>query len=194
MTPVYGTNPDALNPAAGQPSGVLVSMTTTERYKALIGGQKLLPSSTVDLALEEPEAEADGRPAQPSKPSCWPRLIKAGYAPTSVFPAPAEVVLPHGNQNGTPWKVTNFEHESTAPTMSLVDATADSINTVYAQVVARLGASTLDSMAEALGIDPAELPGAYPSQVLRNPLMFPPGNGRGLSPHSPTGASTTLLC
>ena len=47
-------------------------------------------------------------------------LIKAGYSPTSVFPAPPEVVLPHGNQNGTPWKVTNFEHESTAPTMSLV--------------------------------------------------------------------------
>ena len=50
--------------------------------------------------------------------------------------------------------------------MSLVDATALSVNTVYAQVVARIGATKLDSMAEAMGIRPAELKGAYPSQVL----------------------------
>ena len=93
-------------------------------------------------------------------------LLKEGYSVESVFPAPPEVVLPHGNANGTPWSVTNFEHETTAPQLSLIDATALSINTVYAQVVARIGAANLDAMAEALGISPSELPGAYPSQVL----------------------------
>ena len=33
-------------------------------------------------------------------------------------------------------------------------------------MVDRFGAANLDAMAEALGIDPSELPGAYPSQVL----------------------------
>ena len=162
---VYGTNPDALNPAAGQPSGALVSIDNNGEVKALIGGQNY-SESTVDLALGRAGGGSGRQAGSTFKAFMLAALIKAGYSPTSVFPAPPEVVLPHGNQNGTPWKVTNFEHESTAPTMSLVDATADSINTVYAQVVARLGASTLDSMAEALGIDPAELPGAYPSQVL----------------------------
>jgi membrane peptidoglycan carboxypeptidase len=37
---------------------------------------------------------------------------------------------------------------------------------VYAQVVARIGAGKLDSMARAMGIRPAELRGSYPSQVL----------------------------
>jgi penicillin-binding protein 1A len=50
--------------------------------------------------------------------------------------------------------------------MDLVDATALSVNTVYAQVVAKIGAAKLDAMAQAMGIRPAELSGAYPSQVL----------------------------
>ena len=57
--------------------------------------------------------------------------------------------------------------------MSLVDATALSVNTVYAQVVDRIGAANLDSMAEALGIRPSELAGAYPSQVLGTPDVSP---------------------
>jgi penicillin-binding protein 1A len=83
-----------------------------------------------------------------------------------VFPAPPTFTIPGGNANGQPWVVTNYEHESVRPQMSLIDATALSVNTVYAQVVARIGADKLDSMAKALGIDPAELPRAYPSQVL----------------------------
>ena len=36
--------------------------------------------------------------------------------------------------------------------LALIDATALSVNTVYAQVVDRIGAAKLDAMAEALGI------------------------------------------
>jgi membrane peptidoglycan carboxypeptidase len=162
---VYGDNPDALDPAAGEPSGALVSIDDNGDVKALVGGQDYA-QSTVDLALGTAGGGSGRQAGSTFKAFMLAYLLKEGYSPLSVFPAPPEVVLPHGNANGSPWDVTNFEHESTAPSMSLVDATADSINTVYAQVVDRLGAANLDATAEEMGIQPSELPAAYPSQVL----------------------------
>ncbi len=162
---MYGNNTDSLDPAAGEPSGALVSIDDNGEVKALVGGQNYA-TSTVDLALGAAGGGSGRQAGSTFKAFMLAELLKEGYSPLSVFPAPPEVVLPHGDANGTPWKVTNFEHESTAPKMSLVDATADSINTVYAQVVARIGAANLDAMAEDLGIRPSELSGAYPSQVL----------------------------
>jgi len=158
---MYGDNADSLDPAAGEPSGALVSIDDSGEVKALVGGQNYA-TSTVDLALGTAGGGSGRQAGSTFKAFMLAELLKEGYSPLSVFP----VVLPHGDANGSPWKVTNFEHESTAPEMSLVDATADSINTVYAQVVARIGAANLDTMAEALGINPSELSGAYPSQVL----------------------------
>jgi membrane peptidoglycan carboxypeptidase len=162
---IYGNNADALNPAAGEPSGALVSIDDNGEVKALVGGQNYA-RSTVNLALGTAGGGSGRQAGSTFKAFMLADLLKQGYSPLSVFPAPPEVVLPHGNANGTPWTVTNFEHESTAPTMSLVDATADSINTVYAQVVDRLGAANLDATAEQMGIKASELPAAYPSQVL----------------------------
>jgi membrane peptidoglycan carboxypeptidase len=162
---IYGNNADALNPAAGEPSGALVSIDDNGEVKALVGGQDYA-RSTVNLALGTAGGGSGRQAGSTFKAFMLAYLLKQGYSPLSVFPAPPEVVLPHGNDNGTPWAVTNFEHESTAPTMSLVDATADSINTVYAQVVDRLGAANLDATAEQMGIKASELPAAYPSQVL----------------------------
>ena len=93
-------------------------------------------------------------------------VLKEGYTPSSTFPAPGEVIVPHGNADGSPWAVTNFEGEASSTDLSLVDATAQSVNTVFAQIVEKLGPQNLDAMAEACGISPSELPGAYPSQVL----------------------------
>jgi penicillin-binding protein 1A len=162
---IYGSNPDALNPAAGQPSGALVSIGDGGVVKALVGGQNYA-TSTVDLALGRSGGGSGRQAGSTFKAFMLAELLKEGYSVESNFPAPPEVVLPAGNANGTPWTVTNFEHETTEPQLSLIDATALSINTVYAQVVAQVGAAKLDAMAEALGISPAELPGAYPSQVL----------------------------
>jgi penicillin-binding protein 1A len=162
---VYGVNADSLNPAGGEPSGALVSIDDNGAVKALVGGQNYA-TSTVDLALGTAGGGSGRQAGSTFKAFMLAEVIKEGYSVASVFPAPPEVVLPHGNANGTPWSVTNFEHETVQPTMSLIDATALSVNTVYAQVVARIGAANLDAMAEALGIRPSELPGAYPSQVL----------------------------
>jgi penicillin-binding protein 1A len=57
--------------------------------------------------------------------------------------------------------------------MTLIDATAQSVNTVYAQVVQKIGASKLDAMAEDLGISSSELPHPYLSQVLGTAEVSP---------------------
>ena len=162
---VYGKGASALDPAKGEPSGALVSVDDTGAVRALVGGQSYRRSS-VDLALGRAGGGSGRQAGSTFKAFMLAEVIKEGYSILSAFPAPPEVVLPHGNANGTPWRVINFEHETVAPTMNLIDATALSVNTVYAQVVARIGAARLDAMAEAMGIAPQELAGAYPSQVL----------------------------
>ena len=162
---VYGRQPGHLNPAAGDPSGALVAVDDGGHVKALVGGQDFSKSS-VDLALGAAGGGSGRQAGSTFKAFMLAAVIKEGFTVQSVFSAPPKVILPHGNANGTPWIVTNFEDEHVAPRMNLVDATALSVNTVYAQIVAKLGAAKLDAMAEAMGIRPGELAGAYPSQVL----------------------------
>ena len=168
---IYGAGADALNPAAGQPAGALVSMDDNGEVKALVGGQNY-DTSTVDLALGTAGGGGGRQPGSTFKGIMLAELIKLGYSPESVFPAPPEVEIPHGNANGAPYLVTNFEHEAPAPQMSIVDATADSVNTVYVQVADRIGASNLDAMAAELGIKPSELEGNL-SEVLGTDEVSP---------------------
>ena len=168
---IYGHNSTALNPLAGDPSGALVSMDDNGEVKALVGGQNY-KSSTVDLALGKAGGGGGRQPGSTFKAIMLAALIKLGYTPRSVFPAPPAVQIPHGNANGAPYTVTNFEGEATAPEMSIVDATADSINTVYVQIIDRLGVTALDNMATELGIKPSELEGNL-SEVLGTDEVSP---------------------
>jgi penicillin-binding protein 1A len=161
---VYGNTQDSLNPPAGEPSGALVSIDGNGDVKALVGGQNY-KASTVDLALGTAGGGSGRQAGSTFKAFMLAYLIKAGYSVLSTFPAPPEVVFPHGNTGGTPWQVTNFKGETVSPTMDLVDAFALSVNTVWAQVVDALGAANLDQMGNALGIKPSELHGVL-SEVL----------------------------
>lgn len=167
---IYGSG--RLNPAAGTPSGALVALDNNGEVRALVGGQNYFASS-VDLALGAGGGGGGRQAGSTFKAFMLAELLRLGYSPESVFPAPPEVVVPHGNSNGSAWVVKNFAGESApSPQLSLIDATAYSVNTVYAQVVDKLGASDLDSMASQLGISPSEL-GGYPSEVLGSDEVSP---------------------
>lgn len=168
---VYGKGPDALNPAAGQPSAALVSMDDSGEVKALVGGQNYR-ASTVNLALGRAGGGGGRQPGSTFKAIMLAELLKLGYSPLSTLPSPPEVVVPHGNADGTPWVVKNFEGEATKPQLSVVEATANSINTVYAQIVDKIGASNLDAMAAQLGIKTSEL-GDHLSEVLGTDEVSP---------------------
>jgi penicillin-binding protein 1A len=177
---IYGpTSPQSLNPAGGDPSGALVSIDDTGAVRALVGGQNYQSTaagSKVDLALGAQGGGSGRQAGSTFKAFMLAYLIKEGYSVESEFPAPKQVILPHGNANGTPWTVQNFEGDNPPAQISLVEATADSINTVFAQIVADLGANNLDKMAEAMGIPSSELATGgcpCPSQVLGTAAVSP---------------------
>lgn len=167
---VYGPNATgSLDPAHGDPSAALVSIDDTGAVRALVGGQDYEHGSRVDLALGAGGGGSGRQPGSTFKAIMLAYLIKQGYSVESMFPAPKEVIIPNGNGSGAPWDIKNFPGDNPPPQLSLIQATAESINTVYAQVVAKLGAANLDAMAESLGINPNELNTAgcpCPSQVL----------------------------
>lgn len=169
---IYGGANGALDPAKGDPSAALVSVDNSGLVRALVGGQDY-SKSRVDLALGAAGGGSGRQAGSTFKVFMLAELIKEGYSVQSMLPAPPKVELPGGNANGSAWTVTNYEGESVSPYMNIIQATALSVNTVYAQVVAKLGAAKLDSMAEAMGISPTELKGAYPSQVLGSAGVSP---------------------
>jgi penicillin-binding protein 1A len=171
---IYGPNQPQLDPAdtPGDPSGSLVSVDDTGRVRAMVGGQDY-STSQVNLAMGTAGGGSGRQPGSTFKAFMLAEVLKEGYTPSSTFPAPGEVIVPHGNADGSPWVVTNFEGEASSTDLTLVDATAQSVNTVFAQVVERIGPQNLDAMAEACGISPSELNGAYPSQVLGSADVSP---------------------
>lgn len=170
---VYGNHQPQLNPETnGDPSGALVSIDNTGGVRAMVGGQSY-SASQVNLALGTAGGGSGRQPGSTFKAFMLAELLKEGYNPESTFPAPGEVIVPHGNASGAPYPVTNFAGEASATDLTLVDATAESVNTVFVQLVERLGVQNLDAMAEACGISPAELTGAYPSQVLGSADVSP---------------------
>ncbi len=140
------------------PPAALVSMDNNGEVKALIGGQDY---ATVHGRSGAGKAGGgSGRQAGSTfKAFMLAELLKAGYSPTVGLPGPA---------GGRASPRQRQRHAVVGHQLRAREHRADhepgrrhrhSVNTVYAQVVDRLGPANLDSMAEALGINPAELPG-----------------------------------
>jgi len=71
----------------------------------------------------------------------------------STFYGPPELFITDRqcqDQNG-PWDVHNYGDEA-AGTMNLLDATANSVNTIFAQLIAKVGVRNVKAMAHRLGI------------------------------------------
>jgi penicillin-binding protein 1A len=161
---VYGLSPGSLNPAKGDPSGALVTVDNQGHVLALVGGQNY-QNSSVDLALGAAGGGTGRQAGSTFKAIMLAALLQLGYTVNSVLPAPPQITIPDGTSTGT-WHVTNYEGEAPAPKMNVIGATALSVNTVYAQIVQKLGADKLDAMAEAMGIPKSVFPHPYLSQVL----------------------------
>jgi penicillin-binding protein 1A len=89
------------------------------------------------------------------KPITLATALAQGDSPYSTFYGPPElfITVPEcaTGPNGGPWDVHNFADEASG-TMSLLDATANSVNTIFAQLIARVGVKNVMYMARNLGI------------------------------------------
>jgi len=92
-------------------------------------------------------------PGSSFKPITLATALSEGVSLYSTFYGPPELFItdPQCATNNGPWDVHNYGDEA-AGTMNLLDATANSVNTIYAQLIAKVGVRNVVAMAHRLGI------------------------------------------
>jgi penicillin-binding protein 1A len=135
------------------PAGAMTVMDPTTGYvRAMVGGRTGdywdgTPGARVNLATGE---GGTGRQSGSSfKPFALVAAIENGISPSTVFSAPSSIQIPM--EGGHVWSVTNAEGSGYG-SLSLADATIHSVNTVYAQVIDRVGAAKVVAVAKRMGI------------------------------------------
>jgi penicillin-binding protein 1A len=119
---------------------------------AMVGGDRFdywrnRNAGRVNLATA---AGGSGRQSGSSfKPFALVAALERGMSASEMFSAPSHLQLPL--ESGGVWDVTNAEGAGFG-TMSLRAATVHSVNTVYAQLIDRLGPKTVVEMATRMGL------------------------------------------
>jgi penicillin-binding protein 1A len=87
------------------------------------------------------------------KPITLATALSEGVSLYSTFYGPAQIFItdPQCQDKNGPWDVHNSADEE-AGTFNLLDATALSVNTIFAQLIAKVGVRNVKSMAHQLGI------------------------------------------
>jgi penicillin-binding protein 1A len=122
----------------------------TGHVRALVGGRDF-DASQVNLALG---GSTGMQPGSSFKTVVLAAALEHGIGPENTFAAPASIDYPGCDPTCT---INNYDFEDHG-TMTLRSATHNSINTVYAQLIDRLGTATVAEMAQRLGVssvDPA---------------------------------------
>jgi penicillin-binding protein 1A len=147
------------------PSGAMTVIDPRNgAIRAMVGGRDYFSKSKIakfNLAIDV----GAGRQAGSSfKPFALVTALEQGMSPLEVFSAPShiDIRLPPGYKPPI-WPVDNYDGGG-GGSMTLEQATINSVNTVYAQVIMRVGARNVVDTAHRMGItSPLH---AYPSAVL----------------------------
>jgi penicillin-binding protein 1A len=139
-------------PSPGDPAAAVVTIDArTGQVLAMVGGDNFAKSQ-VNLATDE--CAGCGRQAGSAfKPFTLAAAMADGYDLRQYWSGPTPITIPNKEcyTNGRPWTLSNSS-DSENGTFTLKDATAFSVNTVFAQVAAQLGPDRVVDMAHALGI------------------------------------------
>ncbi len=166
------------------PSASLVSLDPANHIKAMIGGRDFA-SDKVNRAV--PGGGGSGRQAGSSmKPFTLSSAVQQGISLKSLFNAPSRITIPKAN-GGKDWVVNNAEPSSGV--LNLVDATKESSNTVFAQLMVKVGPQNVVPLAQSMGITTKLDPVA--SLVLGSEEVFPLDMASGYSTWAHRGTHIT---
>lgn len=137
----------------GDPAGAMTAVDPRTGYvRAMVGGNDAAywnaksTNGRVNLAT----GGSTGRQAGSAfKPFALVAALENGISPSTTFAAPASIQIPL--DDGQVWDVANAE-PSGYGSLTLEQATINSVNTVYAQLIARVGAQTVVDAAKQMGI------------------------------------------
>ncbi|MCU1457723.1 MAG: penicillin-binding protein family [Actinomycetia bacterium] len=142
------------------PSAAVVSVDPTNGHVlAYVGGRDFFgsaPDAEFDLA-----GQGVRQPGSSFKPFVLAAALQSGIPLTRTYNAPGSIVLKL--PDAEPWRVKNYDGGG-GGRENLVDATVNSVNTVYAQLILDVGPQKVVDLAAQLGVR-TPLP-AYPSAAL----------------------------
>jgi membrane peptidoglycan carboxypeptidase len=129
------------------PLSAMISLDPDGHIIAMIGGRD---HSTDENNYAVPGLGGQGRHAGSSmKPYVLAEAVKQGISLESQFESPSEIAIPKGD-NGKTWTVHNAEASSGV--LNLIDATKHSSNTVFAQLMMKVGYQNVIPLAHEMGI------------------------------------------
>jgi penicillin-binding protein 1A len=159
---------EVLPDPATDPEVAIVAVEPSTGYvRAMVGGRDFFGASAqakYNLAM--------GRGRQTGsafKPFVLAAALEQGIPLTTAFPAPGHLTLDYGAAE--PWEVDNYGEGGSDAPVDLVEGTVKSYNTLYAQLILRVGMQTAVDTAADLGIATHLDP--FPSAVLGTNLVRP---------------------
>ena len=190
-------------PAPNDPEAALVAIDPrTGAIRAMVGGRSF-SRSEFNLATQ-------GRRQAGSafKPFVLLAALERGISPLEVRYGPSSMTIPDPfcETNGKPWTVTNAG-DQWAGTMSLENAMAGSVNTIYSQLTVEVGPEEVADVAHRMGIrsrladvcsiglgtsevSPLDMTSAFATLAARGVYVEPTGDRarRRARRHDPPGA------
>jgi penicillin-binding protein 1A len=179
----------AAHPVAGAAEALVSTEVDTGEIKAMAS------SSSYDVSQFNLAATGRRQPGSSFKPYLLTTAVAQGVDPDSTYyPAPGTITLyPYGSY-GEAWTVSGGAGGS----ISIRDATANSVNTVYAQFVTDIGWDNMDEMAKKMGVSsplqdvPADVLGASDVTVLDQSNGFATIASGGVH-HDPTAIARVVF-
>jgi penicillin-binding protein 1A len=143
-------------PNAKDPQAALVSMTPKGEVRALVGGRhftNVRKARGFNYATDFPGRQ----PGSSFKPFTLATAAQEGISPNSRFSGSSPQMITENpacdDADGSPWQVDNYGGSSYG-TITLDQATTNSVNAVYAQLAAEVGPDKIADTLEKFGFQP----------------------------------------